>query len=134
MDYKKEWNVAFEKYLRELDATKPVIWGGDFNCAPTAKDIRHAKPNWNKTPVSLPVGTSRYVWLTSIEQGYTQAETDGFMSQLNPSTGSGHEPLVDVWREKHPETVGQYTYYSYRFKCREKGIGAQAFVCSGCDG
>lgn len=53
MDYKKEWNVAFEKYLRELDAKKPVIWGGDFNCAPTEKDIRHAKPNWDKTPVSL---------------------------------------------------------------------------------
>lgn len=52
MDYKKEWNVAFEKYLRGLDAKKPVIWGGDFNCAPTEKDIRHAKPNWDKTPVS----------------------------------------------------------------------------------
>lgn len=53
MDYKKEWNVAFEKYLRGLDAKKPVIWGGDFNCAPTDKDIRHAKPNWNKTPVRI---------------------------------------------------------------------------------
>jgi AP endonuclease-1 len=52
MEYKKEWNIAFEKYLRELDSKKPVIWGGDFNCAPTDKDIRHAKPNWNKTPVS----------------------------------------------------------------------------------
>lgn len=49
MEYKKEWNNAFELYLRELDSgPKPVIWGGDFNCAPTDKDIRHAKPNWNK--------------------------------------------------------------------------------------
>lgn len=54
MDYKKEWNTAFEQYLRELDAKKPVIWAGDFNVAPTEKDIRHAKPNWNKTPVGLP--------------------------------------------------------------------------------
>lgn len=45
------------------------------------------------------------------------------MSQLNPAADSGHEPLLDVWREKHPDTVGHYTYYSYRFKCREKGIG-----------
>ncbi|KAK9894178.1 hypothetical protein P389DRAFT_146722 [Cystobasidium minutum MCA 4210] len=105
MDYKKEWNVAFEKYLRELDAQKPVIWGGDFNCAPTEKDIRHAKPNWDKTP------------------GYTKAESDGYFSQLQPAPDSGYQPLVDVWREKHPDAIGQYTYYSYRFKCREKGIG-----------
>ncbi|KAL7007266.1 hypothetical protein EMMF5_003105 [Cystobasidiomycetes sp. EMM_F5] len=48
MDYKKEWNFAFETYLRQLDTSKPVIWGGDFNCAPTDKDIRHSKQNWNK--------------------------------------------------------------------------------------
>lgn len=53
MEYKNEWNAAFERYLRELDAKKPIIWTGDFNCAPTEKDIRHAKPNWDKTPVSL---------------------------------------------------------------------------------
>jgi exonuclease III len=56
-------------------------------------------------------------------QGYTQDEQDGYNAQLNPAEGSGHGPLVDVWRAKHPDAVGQYTYYSYRFKCREKGIG-----------
>ncbi|CAD6570561.1 MAG: hypothetical protein CYPHOPRED_004000 [Cyphobasidiales sp. Tagirdzhanova-0007] len=105
MDHKKQWNEAFEIYLRSLDSRKPVIWGGDFNCAPTDKDIRHAKPNWNKTP------------------GFTQAESDGYFAQLNPAADSGYEPLIDVWRERHPDTVGSYTYYSYRFKCREKGIG-----------
>ena len=61
-------------------------------------------------------------------QGYTQDEQDGYNAQLNPAEGSGHEPLVDVWRAQHPDTVGQYTYYSYRFKCREKGIGTP-FSC-----
>lgn len=32
MNRKIEWNVAFEKYLRELDAKKPVVWGGMSPC------------------------------------------------------------------------------------------------------
>ncbi|KNE94763.1 exodeoxyribonuclease III, variant [Puccinia striiformis f. sp. tritici PST-78] len=105
MDRKTEWNVSFEKFLRELDAKKPVVWGGDINCALTEKDIRNATSNWNKTA------------------GYTQEETDGLNSQLNPSEDSGHEKLVDVWRELNPDLEGHYTYFSYRFGCREKGIG-----------
>ena len=66
-------------------------------------------PSWNKTP------------------GFTQAESDGYFAQLNPAADSGYEPLIDVWRERHPDTVGSYTYYGYRFKCREKGIGR--WVC-----
>ena len=60
-------------------------------------------------------------------QGYTKAESDAYFSQLQPSPESGHQPLVDIWRERHPNDIGQYTYYSYRFKCREKGIGKSFF-------
>jgi AP endonuclease-1 len=35
MDKKQAWNAAFEVYLRQLDANKPVIWTGDINCTPT---------------------------------------------------------------------------------------------------
>lgn len=35
LDAKKEWNVHFEKYIRDLDRVKPVIWTGDLNVAPT---------------------------------------------------------------------------------------------------
>ncbi|KAA1075252.1 hypothetical protein PGT21_032209 [Puccinia graminis f. sp. tritici] len=114
MDRKKEWNVAFEKYLRELDAKKPVVWGGDINCALSEKDIRNAASNWNKTA------------------GYTQEECDGLNSQLSPPQDSGHEKLVDVWRELNPDLEGHYTYFSYRFGCREKGIGwrIDAFIVS----
>ncbi|KAA1075253.1 hypothetical protein PGT21_032209 [Puccinia graminis f. sp. tritici] len=92
MDRKKEWNVAFEKYLRELDAKKPVVWGGDINCALSEKDIRNAASNWNKTA------------------GYTQEECDGLNSQLSPPQDSGHEKLVDVWRELNPDLEGHYTF------------------------
>lgn len=94
--------------------------------------MRNWKTNYNKTA------------------GCTQSEIDGFNKQLNPEEGSGHGKIVDVWRreclaclggtkgrvgvltgmyvcprcaELHPETVGVYSYYSYRFNAREKGIG-----------
>ena len=36
LDAKKEWNVHFTKYIRDLEKMKPVIWAGDVNVAPTA--------------------------------------------------------------------------------------------------
>ncbi|KAF8308106.1 DNase I-like protein, partial [Clavulina sp. PMI_390] len=49
MDRKKAWNVAFEQYIRTLDAQKPVIWAGDLNVVPTALDIKRPKENYNKS-------------------------------------------------------------------------------------
>ncbi|GAA5968311.1 hypothetical protein JCM11641_003807 [Rhodosporidiobolus odoratus] len=105
LDVKKAWNRAFERYLRQLDAKKPVIWCGDLNVVPTEKDIRNWKTNYNKSA------------------GCTDAEIDGFHGQLNPASGSEHKPLVDVWRHLHPDTEGHYSYISYKFQCRSKGIG-----------
>lgn len=107
LEYKQTWNTCFESYLRQLDSVKPVIWTGDFNVAPTPLDLRNSKTNYNKTP------------------GHSQAEIDGYNAQLYPDESSGHGKLVDVWRKGREEMEGQYTYYSYRFKCREKGIGKQ---------
>ncbi|TDL24872.1 hypothetical protein BD410DRAFT_766433 [Rickenella mellea] len=125
LDVKNEWNKHFEKYLRHLDSTKPVIWAGDLNVAPTAQDLTHAKKNWNKTA------------------GYTEAETTAFARILDPSIqkvpwstngtdGSSEDAetipdtmtakFVDVWRNLHPDD-NHYSYFSYRFNCREKGIG-----------
>ena len=39
MDRKEAWHSVFEAHLRKLDATKPVIWAGDLNVAPTAKGV-----------------------------------------------------------------------------------------------
>ncbi|KAI0064470.1 hypothetical protein BV25DRAFT_1869179 [Artomyces pyxidatus] len=105
MDAKKEWNQHFETYIRDLDKKKPVIWGGDLNVAPTAIDLSNAKKNWNKTP------------------GYTEPETTSFANILNPpETLPDAGKFVDIWRKLHPEDH-HYTYFSYRFDCRTKGIG-----------
>ncbi|KAI0709220.1 Endonuclease/exonuclease/phosphatase [Earliella scabrosa] len=105
LEAKKEWNQHFEAYVRDLDKKKPVVWTGDLNVAPTAVDLANPKTNWNKTP------------------GYTEAETSSFARILN---ASAEEPeaskFVDVWRKLHPE-LRHYTYFSYRFNCREKGLG-----------
>ncbi|CAH7671215.1 Endonuclease/exonuclease/phosphatase [Phakopsora pachyrhizi] len=107
MEKKKEWNVWFEKYLRQLDEKKPIVWGGDINCALTSKDLRNPESNYNKSA------------------GYTQDEIDGLMRQLNPEPDQSDEQkrLIDVWRHLNPDAEGYYTYFSYRFGCREKGIG-----------
>jgi len=115
------WNKQFFAYLNALDKQKPVIWAGDFNVAPTAQDLAHPKANWNKTA------------------GYTEAETTAFKQFLNPPTseeGDAHgektdEPgkFIDVWRDLHPDERG-YTYFSYRFNCRMKGIGWRIDGCT----
>ncbi|ESK94607.1 exodeoxyribonuclease iii [Moniliophthora roreri MCA 2997] len=106
LDVKNEWNEHFTTYIRELDKKKPVIWTGDLNVAPTEIDLSNAKKNWNKTP------------------GYTEAETTAFKNILQPpeEPQSSPEQFVDVWRMLHP-TTKHFTYFSYRFNCRMKGLG-----------
>jgi len=99
-----------EVHLRELDKKKPVVWTGDLNVAPTEKDLTNAKKNWNKAA------------------GYTEAETSWYRNLLEPPAasedGNAEEvnKFVDVWRHRNPE-LRHYTYFSYRFGCRGKGIG-----------
>jgi AP endonuclease-1 len=33
---RETWNTHFETYIGQLDASKPVVWTGDLNVAPTA--------------------------------------------------------------------------------------------------
>lgn len=97
LDYREKWDRDFLNYLKKLEETKPVIVTGDFNVAHHAIDLKNDKANYNKTA------------------GYTQKEIDGMDNLL----GSG---FVDVFRHFHPEEVA-YTYWSYRFKARERNTG-----------
>lgn len=79
-------------------------------------DLANPKTNWNKTP------------------GYTEAETSSFARILNTDeSGEDHDPkggkFVDVWRKLHPD-LRHYTYFSYRFNCREKGLGWRLDMCT----
>lgn len=97
LDYRTSWDAAFLEYLKELHQAKPVVLCGDLNVAHRAIDLKNDKSNYNKTA------------------GYTQAEIDG-MDRLQ---GAG---FIDVFRQHHPDTVA-YTYWSYRFKARERNVG-----------
>jgi exonuclease III len=74
------------------------------------QDLTNAKKNWNKTA------------------GYTEAETTSFKNILNPPDGVEGGKFVDIWRKLHPENK-HYTYFSYRFNCRQKGIGWRLDMC-----
>lgn len=97
LDYRENWDAAFQKYLSDLQKEKPLILCGDLNVAHRAIDLKNDKSNYNKTP------------------GYTQIEIDGLDRLL--SIG-----LIDIYRHQNPETE-IYTYWSYRFKARERNIG-----------
>ncbi|KDN51681.1 hypothetical protein RSAG8_00228, partial [Rhizoctonia solani AG-8 WAC10335] len=148
MDRKVAWQVAFEAHLRKLDAVKPVIWTGDLNVAPTAKDIKNDKSNWNKTAGYTEKETSAFKRIlagppaepsaTVVVAGSTEithtASVDGketitdevttsvAVAEVESATQGRAGPMVDVWRRLHPNDE-HYTYFSYRFNARLKGIG-----------
>lgn len=97
LGYRQQWDQDFRNYLSDLKETKPVILCGDLNVAHHAIDLKNDKANYNKTA------------------GYTQIEIDGMDHLLN--TG-----FVDSFRHFYPDTVA-YTYWSYRFKARERNTG-----------
>ena len=97
LDYRQQWDVDFLGYLKNLEKTKPVIACGDFNVAHRAIDLKNDKANYNKTA------------------GYTQIEIDGMDNLIGAE-------FVDSFRLLHPDEVA-YTYWSYRFKARERNTG-----------
>ncbi len=97
LDYRQKWDADFLAYLKNLEKTKPVIACGDFNVAHRAIDLKNDKANYNKVA------------------GYTQIEIDGMDNFLE-------DQFVDSFRLLHPEEVA-YTYWSYRFKSRERNTG-----------
>jgi len=97
LDYRKGWDADFLKFIMKKEETKPVIVCGDFNVAHRPIDLKNDKSNYNKTA------------------GYTQVEIDGMDAFLNAG-------LVDVYRHFHKDTIA-YTYWSYRFKARERNTG-----------
>lgn len=97
LDYRKTWDDDFRSYLINLKQSKPVILCGDLNVAHRPIDLKNDKSNYNKTA------------------GYTQIEIDGMDNLLNAG-------FVDTYRHFHPDSVA-YTYWSYRFKARERNSG-----------
>ncbi len=97
LDYRMAWEDAFRTYLHALDEKKPVIVCGDLNVAHQEIDLKNPKTNRGNA-------------------GFSDEER-GKMTQLLDSG------FTDTFRYLHPEETGIYSWWSYRFKAREKNAG-----------
>lgn len=96
LDYRMRWENDFLAYVKHLDEKKPVVICGDLNVAHEEIDLKNPKTNRHNA-------------------GFTDEERGKFSALL----ASG---FTDTFRHKYPDTV-TYSWWSYRFKAREKNAG-----------
>ena len=97
LDYRMTWEDAFRDYLCELRKTKSVIVTGDMNVAHKEIDLKNPKTN------------RRNAGFTDEERGKMTALLD-----------SG---FIDTFRYFYPDMTEVYSWWSYRFKARERNSG-----------
>ncbi len=97
LDYRMTWDDAFRAYVCRLDETKPVIICGDLNVAHEEIDLKNPKTNRRNA-------------------GFTDEERGKLTELLNAG-------FADTFRRFYPDLTGAYSWWSYRFKAREKNAG-----------
>ena len=97
LDYRMTWEDAFLDYLKKLNEKKPVVLCGDLNVAHKEIDLKNPKTNRKNA-------------------GFTDEEREKMTVLLD----SG---FTDTYRHFYPDTEGVYSWWSYRFKAREKNAG-----------
>lgn len=97
LDYRMEWEDAFRGYLKGLEEKKPVVFCGDLNVAHQEIDLKNPKSNRKNA-------------------GFTDQERGKFTELLEAG-------FVDTYRHFYPDQEGVYSWWSYRFKAREKNAG-----------
>ena len=97
LDYRQQWEDDFRAYLCSLKAKKPVIFCGDLNVAHKEIDLKNPSSNHHNA-------------------GFTDEEREKMTVLLN----SG---FTDTFRFFYPDTKDVYSWWSYRFKAREKNAG-----------
>lgn len=97
LPYRMQWEDDFLTYLKQLDSKKPVILCGDLNVAHTEIDLKNPKTNRKNA-------------------GFSDEERAKMTTLLN----SG---FTDTFRYFYPDKEGIYSWWSYRFKAREKNAG-----------
>lgn len=97
LDYRMKWEDDFREYLTRLNTQKPVIVTGDMNVAHNEIDLKNPKTNRRNA-------------------GFTDEER-GKMTELLKSG------FIDTFRYFYPDTEGIYSWWSYRFRAREKNAG-----------
>lgn len=97
LDYRMKWEEDFRAYLQKLDKSKPVIVCGDLNVAHQEIDLKNPKTNRRNA-------------------GFTDEERNQFQTLLQNG-------FTDTFRYFYPDKEGAYSWWSYRFKAREKNAG-----------
>ena len=97
LGYRMTWEDDFRAYLQALDQKKPVIVCGDMNVAHKEIDLKNPKTNRKNA-------------------GFTDEERAKMTELLDAG-------FVDTFRHFYPEVEGVYSWWSYRFKAREKNAG-----------
>lgn len=97
LPYRMQWEDDFLTYLKQLDSKKPVILCGDLNVAHTEIDLKNPKTNRKNAGFS---DEERAKMTILLDSGFT-----------------------DTFRYFYPDKEGIYSWWSYRFKAREKNAG-----------
>ena len=97
LDYRQQWDKDLRAYLKELETKKPVVLCGDLNVAHREIDLKNPKSNRKNA-------------------GFTDEEREGFQQLLD-------EGFVDTFRHFYPDQTDIYSWWSYRFRAREKNAG-----------
>ena len=97
LDYRMTWEDDFLAYLKRLDETKPVIVCGDLNVAHQEIDLKNPKTNRKNA-------------------GFTDEEREKMTQLLNNG-------FTDTFRFFYPDATDIYSWWSYRFRAREKNAG-----------
>ena len=97
LDYRMTWEDDFRAYLLALDAKKPVIVCGDLNVAHREIDLRNPKTNRKNA-------------------GFTDEEREKMTTLLDAG-------FTDSFRHFFPDLTDAYSWWSYRFRAREKNAG-----------
>ena len=95
LSYRMKWEDDFLTYLESLD--KPIILCGDLNVAHKEIDLKNPKTNRKNA-------------------GFTDEERNKFTELLNAG-------FIDTFRYFYPTEENIYSWWSYRFKAREKNAG-----------
>lgn len=97
LDYRMTWEDDFRSYLLALDAKKPVIVCGDLNVAHREIDLKNPKTNRKNA-------------------GFTDEEREKMTTLLDAG-------FTDSFRHFFPDLTDAYSWWSYRFRAREKNAG-----------
>jgi len=97
LEYRQHWEDDFRDYVCRLRTKKPVIFCGDLNVAHKEIDLKNPSSNHHNA-------------------GFTDEERSKMTELLDCG-------FIDTFRYFYPDTKDVYSWWSYRFKAREKNAG-----------